>query len=223
MLSSAWDPEQRELSRHKFGEAVTYVSRLPKEWVKDMVTAIAGVPCATLKALEKDFKGSVHRMLCRVTALELNSALTTPFQEAFRKECEDRASKIGKVIFKVTQKKDGAVGCIMWGAHGWYKLSPPIAADAEKKNHIYTHVELLDKFQAPFARVLQGDGGVGGARQLRLAVGLLEPPRRAQGQAQGCQRLQVQACGVVRGGSGVLGLGATPDEGPGDDRRCRRR
>lgn len=81
VLSTMWDPEQRELEQKQFAETVTYIGRLPKEWLKEHLGALTGVEYGTLVRLEKNVKGTVHRLLCRQCGFELNSTVPSRDQQ----------------------------------------------------------------------------------------------------------------------------------------------
>lgn len=153
VLSNMWDSEQRALSQSRFGDTTLYLNRVPKEWLRDRMPPLCGLSSDMLNALEKAQKGSLHRILCRICALELNSSMPTRAHEDFFQICKARASAVGKVTFDITNEAGAKISPkaksidqevlapLDWARCGWYKLLPPAPAE-NTAGHVYTRVSV---------------------------------------------------------------------------------
>lgn len=140
VFSNVWDPEQRRLASLKFGATVTYVHRLPKEWVRSTLGRLTALQDDMLKVLERKSKGVLHRLLCRISSLELNTPLPTLDQEAFFEICKQRASASDP-----PKLKTGGELKVEWARHGWYQLLPVKPDETSAAAHNYTQVSLLNR------------------------------------------------------------------------------
>lgn len=153
VLSSMWDSEQRALSECRLGDTTLYLNRVPKEWLRDRIPALCGLSSDMLRALEKSQKGTMHRIMCRISALELNSGMPTRLHEEFFQICKTRASSVGTVRFMIKNQAGEAIlpnrgsleqellAPLDWTQCGWYKMLPPAPAE-NVSNHVYSKVSV---------------------------------------------------------------------------------
>lgn len=178
VLSSVWDPDQRAAASHKFGATVTYVQRIPKEWLRDFLPSVVGKSVADMKNYEKAQKGTIHRLMCRACCVELYSHLPSSAHSEVMQLCTERAAKVGVVPSK--KAGDGTTP-VDWDAVGFYSLLRPLPPRHRPQEACLRQGDLAEwEIRGGLADILQDYGRLEGVRQLRHAERFHHAARRRE-------------------------------------------
>lgn len=139
VLGDSFDPDMLEKIGETFAPSVVYISKIPKEFLKQWLPSISGLTLDRLKKYEKAHIGTLNRIACRQCQCDLASPNAWRDKIQFEKNMNIRSKKVGKVEYVAND-----AGAIDWSTSGWFALSPPFAGGTgERATHVYTHATFL--------------------------------------------------------------------------------
>lgn len=146
VMTDSFDPDAMEKLSTTFAPSVSYMSKVPKDFLKAFLPSVTELTQQQLKIYEKKRVGTVAKILCRQCQVDMASPNVFMEKRTFEVEMAARAAKVGKVEYV-----ESASESIDWEKSGWFSLQPTFGGNnGERANHLYTMV----KFQPSGITVL---------------------------------------------------------------------